>query len=72
MSGVLLLVYFPNITHKAPIGHRLSTGLQEQPDFAGRWLAITAGLLIGSALLYGVRVLLHARRRRRDAPAASA
>ncbi|MDO9408336.1 hypothetical protein [Patulibacter sp.] len=72
MSGVLLLVYFPNITHKAPIGHRLSTGLQEQPDFAGRWLAITAGLLIGSAVLYGLRVLLHARRERRDAPAASA
>lgn len=56
MSAVLLLVYFPNITHKAPIGHRLSTGLAEQPDYAGRWLAITAGLLLASAALYGLRV----------------
>ena len=62
MAAVLLLVYFPNITHKAPIGHRLSTGLQEQPDWAARWLAITAGLLIASAVLYAVRVLLARRR----------
>jgi hypothetical protein len=67
MSAVLLLVYFPNITHKAPIGHRLSTGLQEQPDFAGRWLAITAGLLIGSAVLYALRVALARGRARRPA-----
>jgi hypothetical protein len=70
MSGVLLLVYFPNITHKAPIGHRLSTGLTEQPDYAGRWLAITAGLLVASAVLYAVRVLLHRRRAGRSASAA--
>lgn len=70
MSGVLLLVYFPNITHKAPIGHRLSTGLREQPDYAGRWLAITAGLLLASAVLYAVRVVLHRRRAGRSASAA--
>ena len=64
MSAVLLLVYFPNITHKAPIGHRLSTGLAEQPDYAGRWLAITAGLLLASAALYGLRVGLARRRGR--------
>jgi len=72
MSGVLLLVYFPNITHKAPIGHRLSTGLAEQPDWAGRWLLITAGLLIGSAVLYALRVALHRRRAGRAAPTAQA
>jgi len=72
MSGVLLLVYFPNITHKAPIGHRLSTGLAEQPDWAGRWLMITAGLLIGSAVLYALRVALHRRRAGRAAPTAQA
>lgn len=66
MSAVLLLVYFPNITHKAPIGHRLSTGLAEQPDYAGRWLGITAGLLLASAAIYGVRVL-RARTRTRAA-----
>jgi hypothetical protein len=66
MSVVLLLVYFPNITHKAPIGHRLSTGLPEQPDWAARWLAITAGLLLASAAIYAVRLAL-ARRRERAA-----
>jgi hypothetical protein len=66
MSAVLLLVYFPNITHKAPIGHRLSTGLPEQPDWAARWLAITAGLLLASAAIYAVRLAL-ARRRERAA-----
>lgn len=64
MSAVLLLVYFPNITHKAPIGHRLSTGLAEQPDWAGRWLAITAGLLLASAAVYAVRLALAGRRAR--------
>lgn len=65
MAAVLLLVYFPNITGKAPIGHRLSTGLPEQPDFASRWLTITAGLLVASAVLYGVRVVLARSRRAR-------
>lgn len=67
MSAVLLLVYFPNITDKAPIGHRLSTGLPDQPDFAARWLAVTAGLLIASAVLYGVRVAVARSRRSRAA-----
>ncbi|MEV4423486.1 hypothetical protein AB0L40_26475, partial [Patulibacter sp. NPDC049589] len=55
MAAVLLLVYFPNIAHKAPAGHRLSTGLAEQPDYATRWLAITAGLFAVSAVIYGLR-----------------
>lgn len=67
MSAVLLLVYFPNIMHKAPAGHRLSTGLAEQPDYAGRWLAITAGLLIASAVIYGVRRALARTAARRPA-----
>jgi hypothetical protein len=58
MSAALLLVYFPNITHKpggGDRGYHLTTGLAEQPDYASRWLAITAGLLIASAVIYGVR-----------------
>ncbi|MEV4422766.1 hypothetical protein AB0L40_22730, partial [Patulibacter sp. NPDC049589] len=61
MSAVLLLVYFPNIAHKAPAGHRLSTGLAEQPDYATRWLAITAGLMVASGLLHLARRALHRR-----------
>ncbi|WP_157260731.1 hypothetical protein [Patulibacter minatonensis] len=64
MSAVLLLVYFPNVAHKAPLNHTLATGLAEQPDYAGRWLAITAGLMIVSALLYLARL---ARARTRTA-----
>lgn len=55
VSAVLLLVYLPNILGKAPKGHVLSTGLPEQPDFATRWLLITAGLFLLSALIYAVR-----------------
>ncbi|MFA4929825.1 MAG: hypothetical protein WC558_15020 [Patulibacter sp.] len=55
VSAVLLLVYLPNILGKAPKGHFFSTGLPEQPDFAARWLLITAGLFLLSALIYAAR-----------------
>jgi hypothetical protein len=56
MSAVLLLVWFPNIAHKTGPGYRLTTGLAEPPDYAARWLLITAGLLIASAVIWGLRV----------------
>jgi hypothetical protein len=68
MSAALLLVYLPNILGKAPRGHQLSTGLAEQPDFAGRWLLITAGLLLASLALYLVRVRVAASGARRPSP----
>jgi hypothetical protein len=57
MSATMLLVYLPNVLHKAPRGHELATGLAEQPDYAGRWLLITAGLFLASAAVYAVRAL---------------
>jgi hypothetical protein len=57
VSATMLLVYLPNVLHKAPRGHELATGLAEQPDYAGRWLLITAGLFLASAAVYAVRAL---------------
>lgn len=61
-AAALLLVYLPNVLGRAPRGHQLSTGLAEQPDYAGRWLLITAGLLVASLVIYLVRVRVAARR----------
>ncbi|MGX6448209.1 hypothetical protein ACVU7I_09115 [Patulibacter sp. S7RM1-6] len=65
MAAALLLVYLPNVLGKAPTGHRLATGLTEQPDYARRWLLITAGLLLASALLYTARLTAAAAAARR-------
>lgn len=68
VSAVLLLVYLPNILGKAPKGHLFSTGLPEQPDFAARWLLITAGLFLLSAAIYAVRSASAAAAARRSSP----
>lgn len=68
MSAVMLLVFLPNIQHRAPIGHRLSTGLAEQPDYLGRWIAITVGLFAISLLIYGLRLTGAAAAARRASP----
>lgn len=68
MSAVMLLVYLPNIQHRAPIGHRLSTGLAEQPDYLGRWIAISVGLFAISLLIYALRLTAAAAAARRASP----
>ncbi|WP_210495847.1 hypothetical protein [Patulibacter sp. SYSU D01012] len=65
MSAALLLVYLPNVLGKAPVGHRLATGLPQQPDYAVRWLLITAALLLASAAVYAARLMAAAAAARR-------
>lgn len=55
MAATMLLVYFPLILSKAPAAYMSNTG-QAPPDYAGRWLAITAGFFVASALLYAIRL----------------
>jgi hypothetical protein len=51
ISGVLLLVYFPLILGKAPANYERNTG-RHPPDYLARWLAITAGLCVVSAVVW--------------------
>jgi hypothetical protein len=60
ISGVLLLVYFPLILGKAPAAYERNTG-HPPPDYAARWLAITAAVFAVSA----VAALARHRSRRR-------
>ncbi len=60
LSGLLLFVYFPLILALRPGIFRATTGLGTGP-YLGRWLLITAGLFLVSALVYVVRL---ARERR--------
>jgi hypothetical protein len=55
ISGAMLLVYFPLILVRADGNYVRSTG-HHVSGFAARWLAITAGLFLVSALLYLGRV----------------
>lgn len=69
MSAVLLLVYGPNILRDTGPGYTLTTGLAEPPDYAARWLLVTAGLFVASAVIYGLRVAAaRAAARRPSAP----
>lgn len=56
VSGALLLVYFPLILARSPGNYRRATG-HEPGDYGTRWLAITAGLVLVSAVAYALRVL---------------
>ena len=60
ISGVLLLVWFPLILERRPSGYVNALG-EEPPDYFGRWLAVTAGLAVASALVYAVRRLTGSR-----------
>ena len=55
ISGAMLLVYFPLILVRADGNYVRATG-HHVTGFAGRWLAITAGLFLASGLVYLVRV----------------
>jgi len=56
VAGALLLVWFPLILRRAPGNYVHLTG-REPADYLGRWLALTAGLIAVSALVYVVRVV---------------
>jgi hypothetical protein len=56
ISGVLLLVWFPLILGTRPSGYAAALG-REPPDYLGRWLSVTAGLALLSAVLFAARRL---------------
>lgn len=60
LSGLLFLVFSPLILG-LPAGFEGTTGFSTDP-YLGRWLAITGGLVVASALGYGARVLRAQRR----------
>jgi hypothetical protein len=61
-SCLALLMFFPGIIRQESATYEAATGQTQQP-FLGRWLLLTAGLFLGSALLYAIR-LAAARRTR--------
>ena len=63
ISGILLLVYFPVILGYSSANYRNDTG-HSLAGYTRNWLLITAGLFVGSALIYVVRIM----RRRPPAP----
>jgi hypothetical protein len=65
LSGLLLLVYFPLILRVSAPVYEHTTGLNPQV-YLGRWLAITAGLFLISAVAYAIRL----RSAPRSAPSA--
>jgi Kef-type K+ transport system membrane component KefB len=60
ISALLALMWAGLIFQLAPGTYQSATGLRPEP-YLERWLAVTAALFLGSAVLYAVR----ARRRRR-------
>jgi predicted metal-binding membrane protein len=60
LSAVLLLVWAPLILGLGEETYAASSGLSKDP-FLGRWLAVTAALVLGSAALYGLRLGRSAR-----------
>ncbi|MFV2116306.1 hypothetical protein ACFHW0_28775 [Micromonospora sp. LOL_025] len=59
-SGLLLLVYLPGILGLGGDTYTAATGLTPQPLLA-RWLAASAAIFAGSAILYALRRRLRAR-----------
>jgi hypothetical protein len=60
VSGLLLLVWFPLILDRQPANYVNALG-REPPDYLGRWIAMTGGLVLASALVYAVRRLKGSR-----------
>ncbi|MER8092771.1 hypothetical protein [Streptomyces goshikiensis] len=67
ISGVLFLVYWPLILQKG--GHYTAYTDLSADGFLARWLLITAGLFLASAILWTVRTWLRLRPERRAAKA---
>lgn len=64
MSGAMLLVYWPLIFVRADGGYVRATGVHVE-GFATRWLLITAGLFLVSAIVYAARAVGRGRAARR-------
>jgi hypothetical protein len=60
-SGLLLLVFFPGLVEQGAHTYITATG-QTQAPFLGRWLLLTAGMFVISALAYAVRLMTADRR----------
>ncbi|WP_428342531.1 hypothetical protein [Mycobacterium sp.] len=60
-SGLLLIIFFPGIIRQGASLYSDDTGLTQEP-FVGRWLMLTAIMFGVSALAYGIRSVLLARR----------
>jgi hypothetical protein len=56
VSGILLLVYFPVILGYSSANYRNDTG-HSLAGYTRNWLLITAGLFVGSALIYVLRTM---------------
>jgi hypothetical protein len=54
LSGLLLLLFFPLVFAVAPETYESATDLRPEP-YLERWLALTAALFLGSAVLYALR-----------------
>ena len=67
-SGLLLLLWFPLIFNKSEPAYQAATGLDTSP-YLSRWLAVSAGFLVVSALIYVVRLVLATRRKGAEAKA---
>jgi hypothetical protein len=64
VSGAMLLVYWPLILVRADGNYVRATG-SHVDGFATRWLLITAGLFLASALVYAARAAARGRAARR-------
>ncbi len=65
MSGLLLLVFFPSILGLNASNYRADTSLGDGV-YMSRWLLITAGMLLASAVTYALVVRRRSARRRTD------
>jgi hypothetical protein len=54
-SGLILLIFFPDIIRQGAPLYRADTGLTQQP-FLGRWLMLTAVMFAVSAVIYAARL----------------
>jgi hypothetical protein len=61
-AGLTFVVFWPGIVQQGSDAHLRATGLDQEP-YLEQWLVLTAAWTVASALLYGVRVLLHRRAR---------
>ncbi len=59
-ATLLLLLFFPGIIRQGKESYLAATGQTQQP-FLSRWLLLTAGVFILSAMAYAVRLSLTAR-----------
>ena len=70
ISGAMFLVYWPLILVRADGNYVRATGRHVE-GFATRWLLITAGLFLASAIVYAARAAGRARAARRPRSGAS-